>query len=436
MLSGVLRSDRAIAVNIEIMPAFELRRVAGSFDELQKRLDQMELDIGARLSEHDEQLRQIFEALRQLIAPPPVPSAPSGSGFARATSSGPEAGDPPAACSRGKNNVWSGSRESSSLKGRTTRVTGLVVAPGGSMWSAWYELDLVVPTEIDGFTLKTPIVLPENRSGAARDRLRRQRLGDHVRGRRDRSLPPRRDSQTLPASRRDGTERHRRRPRRRPLVHGLRHQPDRADQHRWRRHRAPIPRRIQNRSGSPRGPTAASGSPSPPVADSAGWSPTRSPNPSSRLPPAAPRTSSLRDSPSLRASRRSALRSRQPQRAQRRGKGQQAETGPLRDGRRHRDDLQITPRASGRQQLHRPREGQAGREEMHPFGSTGQPLGATRPGGRGDRFQREVRGKPLSPGAYCSERGSRRTQRATPPRSAPRVSPSSASVSQLADYRR
>jgi hypothetical protein len=71
MLSGVLRSDRAVAVNIEIMRAFvELRRVAGSFAELQKRLDQMELDIGARLSEHDEQLRQIFEALRRLIAPP------------------------------------------------------------------------------------------------------------------------------------------------------------------------------------------------------------------------------------------------------------------------------------------------------------------------------------------------------------------------------
>jgi hypothetical protein len=88
MLSGVLRSDRAVTVNIEIMRAFvELRRLAGSFQELQKRLDQMELDIGARLSEHDEQLRQIFEALRQLIAPPPARSAPSGSGFARATSS-------------------------------------------------------------------------------------------------------------------------------------------------------------------------------------------------------------------------------------------------------------------------------------------------------------------------------------------------------------
>jgi hypothetical protein len=72
MLSGVLRSDRAIAVNIEIMRSFvELRRAAGSFRELKERLDQMELDIGARLSEHDDQLRQIFEALRQLIAPPP-----------------------------------------------------------------------------------------------------------------------------------------------------------------------------------------------------------------------------------------------------------------------------------------------------------------------------------------------------------------------------
>jgi hypothetical protein len=79
MLSGVLRSGRAIAVNIEIMRAFvELRRVAGSFQELQKRLDQMELDIGARLSEHDEQLRQIFEALRQLIAPPPRAKRPVG----------------------------------------------------------------------------------------------------------------------------------------------------------------------------------------------------------------------------------------------------------------------------------------------------------------------------------------------------------------------
>ncbi|HEX5609660.1 MAG TPA: ORF6N domain-containing protein [Solirubrobacterales bacterium] len=68
-----------VAVNIEIMRAFvELRRVASSFQELQERLDQMEMDIGARLGEHDEQLRQIFEALRQLIAPPPSTKRPIG----------------------------------------------------------------------------------------------------------------------------------------------------------------------------------------------------------------------------------------------------------------------------------------------------------------------------------------------------------------------
>ncbi|HEX4668932.1 MAG TPA: ORF6N domain-containing protein [Solirubrobacterales bacterium] len=79
MLSAVLRSDRAIAVNIEIMRAFvELRRAAGSFQELQKRLDQMELDIGARLNEHDEQLSQVFEALRRLIDPPARARRPIG----------------------------------------------------------------------------------------------------------------------------------------------------------------------------------------------------------------------------------------------------------------------------------------------------------------------------------------------------------------------
>lgn len=44
MLSSVLRSKRAIAVNIEIMRAFvELRRVASSFAALQKRLETLEL---------------------------------------------------------------------------------------------------------------------------------------------------------------------------------------------------------------------------------------------------------------------------------------------------------------------------------------------------------------------------------------------------------
>jgi hypothetical protein len=76
MLSGALRSNRAIAVNIEIERALvELRRAAASFEDLQKRLDRSKPDIGARLSEQDEQLRQISEALRQSIAPPGRPTS-------------------------------------------------------------------------------------------------------------------------------------------------------------------------------------------------------------------------------------------------------------------------------------------------------------------------------------------------------------------------
>jgi hypothetical protein len=79
MLSGVLRSDRAISVNIEIMRAFvELRRVAGSYAALQERLDDLERDMTARLDQHDEQIEQIFEALHQLISPPQRPKQPVG----------------------------------------------------------------------------------------------------------------------------------------------------------------------------------------------------------------------------------------------------------------------------------------------------------------------------------------------------------------------
>jgi hypothetical protein len=75
MLSSVLRSKTAIAVNIEIMRAFvELRHVASSYAAIEKRLEQIERGMG----EHDEQLEQIFGALRQLIAPPSQPKRPVG----------------------------------------------------------------------------------------------------------------------------------------------------------------------------------------------------------------------------------------------------------------------------------------------------------------------------------------------------------------------
>ncbi|MGN6216788.1 MAG: ORF6N domain-containing protein [Solirubrobacterales bacterium] len=79
MLSGVLRSDRAIAVNIEIMRTFvELRRAASSYAALQERLEELEREMTERLDQHDEQLDQIFKALHQLIAPPPQPKRPVG----------------------------------------------------------------------------------------------------------------------------------------------------------------------------------------------------------------------------------------------------------------------------------------------------------------------------------------------------------------------
>ncbi len=75
MLSSVLRSKTAIAVNIEIMRAFvELRRVASSYAALEARLEQVERGMG----EHDEQLERIFNALRQLIASPVQPKHPVG----------------------------------------------------------------------------------------------------------------------------------------------------------------------------------------------------------------------------------------------------------------------------------------------------------------------------------------------------------------------
>jgi hypothetical protein len=74
MLSGVLRSKRAVAVNIAIMRAFvELRRAAASYAVIEKRLDELERETKAKLGQHDQQLGQIFEALRRLISPPPRP---------------------------------------------------------------------------------------------------------------------------------------------------------------------------------------------------------------------------------------------------------------------------------------------------------------------------------------------------------------------------
>lgn len=79
MLSGVLKSKKAVAVNIAIMRAFvELRRAAAGYAALEKRLDQLERDTSSRLGQHDERLDEIFKTLRQLISPPSRPKHPVG----------------------------------------------------------------------------------------------------------------------------------------------------------------------------------------------------------------------------------------------------------------------------------------------------------------------------------------------------------------------
>jgi hypothetical protein len=72
MLSSVLRSKRAVGVNIAIMRTFvELRRAAASYADIERRLDDLEREKQAKLGRHDQQLEAIFNALRQLISPPP-----------------------------------------------------------------------------------------------------------------------------------------------------------------------------------------------------------------------------------------------------------------------------------------------------------------------------------------------------------------------------
>ncbi len=63
MLSSVLRSPRAIDVNVEIMRAFvRLRRMLASNVELARKLETLE-------KKYDSQFKVVFDAIRQLMTP-------------------------------------------------------------------------------------------------------------------------------------------------------------------------------------------------------------------------------------------------------------------------------------------------------------------------------------------------------------------------------
>jgi phage regulator Rha-like protein len=64
MLSGILNSDKAIAMNIVIMRAFvEVRKVLLQEHDLKIQLK----EIKERLGEHDVQLNQIYDAMENLL---------------------------------------------------------------------------------------------------------------------------------------------------------------------------------------------------------------------------------------------------------------------------------------------------------------------------------------------------------------------------------
>ena len=66
MLSSVLRSERAIRVNIAIMRVFvRLREILSTHKELAHKLRLLEKRIGR----HDHQIQSIFDAINQLISP-------------------------------------------------------------------------------------------------------------------------------------------------------------------------------------------------------------------------------------------------------------------------------------------------------------------------------------------------------------------------------
>ena len=72
MLSSVLRSGRAVQVNIEIMRAFvRLRAVLATHADLARKLSALE-------KKYDAQFRVVFDAIRELMTPLPKPRRPIG----------------------------------------------------------------------------------------------------------------------------------------------------------------------------------------------------------------------------------------------------------------------------------------------------------------------------------------------------------------------
>jgi len=75
MLSSVLESQIAIQVNIQVIRVFtRMRQLSLTHKEILEQLEKIE----SRIAEHDNDIAQIFNCLKQLLTPPTTPRNPIG----------------------------------------------------------------------------------------------------------------------------------------------------------------------------------------------------------------------------------------------------------------------------------------------------------------------------------------------------------------------
>ncbi|MBU0579839.1 MAG: ORF6N domain-containing protein [Candidatus Margulisbacteria bacterium] len=71
MLSGVLNSDRAISVNIQIMRVFtKVRNVLSSHKKLERKVEEVIRIFDSKLKDHDDKFKLVFDAINRLFDPP------------------------------------------------------------------------------------------------------------------------------------------------------------------------------------------------------------------------------------------------------------------------------------------------------------------------------------------------------------------------------
>lgn len=89
MLSSVLKSRRAVEVNIEIVRIFVRLRHAAAFNAeltqrlavVESRMDQHHAETGKKIAEHERHIRVVFETIRQLMVEEGDSAPPSRIGF-------------------------------------------------------------------------------------------------------------------------------------------------------------------------------------------------------------------------------------------------------------------------------------------------------------------------------------------------------------------